>query len=111
MRNPDVYVSVRDAFAAAERQLKRFKRQKREDLQPHDLPFRGQVAELHPEEEWGYLLTNTGTLVYFHRNAVLDGSFDRLSQGDQVNYVEAAGEAGPTAVKVWPGSERDLDRA
>jgi ribosome-associated translation inhibitor RaiA/cold shock CspA family protein len=109
--NPDVYVSVRDAFAAAERQLKRFKRQKREDLQPHDLPLRGQVAELHPEEDWGYLLTNAGALLYFHRNAVLDGSFDRLSQGDLVNYLEAAGESGPTAVKVWPGSERDLDRA
>lgn len=109
--NPDVYASIRDAFAAAERQLKRFKRQKREDLQPHGLLFRGQVAELHPEEEWGYLLTKEGALLYFHRNAVLDGSFDRLSQGDLVNYIEATGEAGPTAVKVWPGAERDLDRA
>ena len=32
--DPDVYTSIKDAFAAAERQLKRFKRQKREDLQP-----------------------------------------------------------------------------
>ena len=32
--NPDVYTSIKDAFAAAERQLKRFKRQQREDLQP-----------------------------------------------------------------------------
>ena len=30
--DPDVYTSIKDAFAAAERQLKRFKRQKREDL-------------------------------------------------------------------------------
>ena len=51
--NPDVYTSIKDAFAAAERQLKRFKRQKREDLQPQAPLFQGQVAELHPERGLG----------------------------------------------------------
>jgi ribosome-associated translation inhibitor RaiA/cold shock CspA family protein len=109
--NPDVYTSVRDAFKAAERQLKRFKRQLREDLQPGEPLFQGQVAEMHPEENWGYLLTKEGALLYFHRNAVLDDSFDDLEQGDVVHYIEAMGETGPTAVKVWLGPEHDLDRA
>lgn len=109
--NPDIYVSIKEAFDAAERQLKRFKRQKREDLQPVDEPFQGQVAELHPEEDWGYLLTKEGALLYFHRNAVLDGNFDELKRGDVVHYIEAMGETGPTAVKVRVGPEHDLDRA
>ena len=109
--NPDVYASIRDAFAAAERQLKRFKRQQREDLQPHEPLFRGAVAELHPEEDWGYLLTKEGALLYFHRNAVPDGSFDRLNRGDLVNYVETTGATGPTAAKVWRAADRDLVRA
>jgi ribosome-associated translation inhibitor RaiA/cold shock CspA family protein len=109
--NPDVYTSVRDAFKAAERQLKRFKRQLREDLQPGEALFQGQVAEMHPEEDWGYLLTKDGALLYFHRNAVLDDSFDDLERGDVVHYIEAMGETGPTAVKVWLGPEHDLDRA
>jgi ribosomal subunit interface protein len=109
--NPDVYASIRDAFDAAERQLKRFKRQQREDLQPQDPLFQGQVAELHPEQDWGYLLTKEGALLHFHRNAVLDGSFDRLQMGDVVHYIEAAGDTGPTAAKVWFGPEHDLDRA
>jgi ribosome-associated translation inhibitor RaiA/cold shock CspA family protein len=109
--NPDVYTSVRDAFKAAERQLKRFKRQLREDLQPGEPLFQGQVAEMHPEEDWGYLLTKEGALLYFHRNAVLDDSFDDLERGDVVHYIEAMGETGPTAVKVWLGPEHDLDRA
>jgi ribosome-associated translation inhibitor RaiA/cold shock CspA family protein len=109
--NPDVYTSVRDAFKAAERQLKRFKRQLREDLQPGEPLFQGQVAEVHPEEDWGYLLTKEGALLYFHRNAVLDDSFDDLERGDVVHYIEAMGETGPTAVKVWLGPEHDLDRA
>lgn len=109
--NPDVYVSIKEAFDAAERQLKRFKRQKREDLQPVDALFQGQVAEMHAEEDWGYLLTKEGALLYFHRNAVLDGTFDALKRGDVVHYVEGMGETGPAAVKVRPGAVHDLDRA
>jgi ribosomal subunit interface protein len=109
--NPDVYTSIRDAFDAAERQLKRFKRQQREDLQPQAPLFQGQIVEMHPDEDWGYLLTKEGALLYFHRNAVLDGRFDGLQMGDVVHYVETMGDTGPTAAKVWQGPEHDLDRA
>lgn len=109
--NPDVYTSIRDAFAAAERQLKKYKRQLREDVQPQEPMFQGQVAEMHPDEDWGYLLTKEGALLYFHRNALLGGDFDGLRRGDVVHYIEAAGETGPTAAKVWLGPEHDLDRA
>jgi ribosome-associated translation inhibitor RaiA len=105
--NPDVYTSIRDAFAAAERKLKRFKRQMREDLQP-DAPLSdGRVAEMHVEDDWGYLRTKGGALLYFNRSAVLDGSFDNLAPSDAVIYQEAAGESGPTAVKVWSRPGRD----
>lgn len=109
--NPDVHVSVREAFDAAERQLKRFKRQLREDLQPGEPLFQGQVAELHPDEGWGYLLTNDGALLYFHRNAVLDAGFEALKRGEVVHYIRTMGETGPAAAKVWIGPEHDLDRA
>ncbi|MEK0082033.1 HPF/RaiA family ribosome-associated protein [Benzoatithermus flavus] len=109
--NPDIYVSIKEAFDAAERQLKRFKRQLREDVQPQSTMFQGQVAEMHPEQDYGYLLTKEGALLYFNRNAVMDGTFDQLAMGDVVHYVEAMGDTGPTAVKVWRGPEHDLDRA
>ena len=35
--------------------------------------------------------------IYFHRNAVLDGAFDRLSIGSEVAFVEEEGEKGPQA--------------
>jgi cold shock CspA family protein len=60
----------------------------------------GQVAELTPEEDFGFLLTKEGSLLYFHRNSVLSGDFDRLSRGDQVHYNEAVGDTGPIATKV-----------
>lgn len=109
--SPDVYVSLRQAFKAAERQLKAYKEQVRENVVQTTTLFQGQVAEMHVPEEYGYLLTNTGALLYFHRNSVMDGSFETMAQGDVVHYVEAMGEGGPTASKVWRGPVHDLDRA
>jgi cold shock CspA family protein len=62
--------------------------------------FRGQVAELTPGEDFGFLMTKEGALLYFHRNSMLSGDFDRLHRGDDVSYVEAMGDNGPTASKV-----------
>jgi cold shock CspA family protein len=39
--------------------------------------------------------------LYFHRNSLLAGDFDKLKRGDEVRYVEAMGDTGPTARKVW----------
>lgn len=111
--SPDVYTSIRDAFEAAERQLKEFKSQLREDLvqETETALFQGQVAETHPEEDYGFLLTKDGALLYFHRNSVMDGSFDEMQRGDVVHYIQGMGDTGPTAPKVWRGPEHDLDRA
>ncbi len=62
--------------------------------------FRGQIAELVPEKDFGYVMTKEGGLLYFHRNSLLTGDFDRLRRGDTVSYVEQAGDTGPTASKV-----------
>jgi ribosome-associated translation inhibitor RaiA len=99
--SPDVRASIRDAFRAAERQLKKYNRQLTGEIKRHEPEFFGQVAEIHPEEDWGYLLSKEGALLYFNRKAVLDGSFDQLERGIAVDYVQADGETGPTAVKVW----------
>jgi cold shock CspA family protein len=60
----------------------------------------GQVAELAPEKDHGFVLTKEGGLLYFHRNAVLVGDFDRLRRGDAVSYVEEVGDTGPMATKI-----------
>jgi cold shock CspA family protein len=41
-----------------------------------------------------------GREIYFHRNAVLAGHFDRLRIGSQVRFAEEAGEKGPQASSV-----------
>jgi len=45
-------------------------------------------------------MTKEGRLLYFHRNAILSGDFDKLRRGDEVYYIEDVGDTGPVATKV-----------
>lgn len=99
--DPDIHTSIRAAFKAAERQLKEFKRKLRGEVKPHDAQFQGQVSQLYPAEDHGFILTSTGTQLYFHRNALMEGTLDALQRGTPVHYVEIDGDTGPLASKVW----------
>jgi cold shock CspA family protein/ribosome-associated translation inhibitor RaiA len=103
--NPDIHVSIREAFAAAERQLEAYKGRLRTDPgSPSAAALTGQVALIEPGADHGFLLNSVGSQLYFHRDSVTDGSFEVLKQGDKVHYVESEGDAGPTASKVWRAS-------
>jgi len=107
--NPDVYTSIRDAFKSAERQLNDFKQRLRGDVKPHPEMFQGQVSQIFPDEDHGFILTHTGTLLYFHRNSVMNNDFDLLKEGDAVHFIETVGDTGPIASKVWRGPEHHMD--
>ena len=106
---PSARTSVRDAFKAAEKQLKDFKAKQRGDIKTHTPMFQGQVAQLYPNEDHGFILTNEGTQLYFHRNSVMNDRFGELKRGDAVHFVEAMGDTGPIASKVWVGPDHHLD--
>ncbi len=99
--NPDIYKAIREAFEAAERQLIDYKTKQRGDTKVHAEFFHGQVRDV--DADHGFLITNTGSSLYFHRNSVLD-DFDGLKPGDVVHYVETVGDTGPIAQKVWRAS-------
>lgn len=107
-KKPDVRASVREAFKAAMAQLQGFKEQQRGEVKPHTPMFQGQVAQVSPGEDFGFILTNTGSRLYFHRNSVMNEAFDKLKPGDPVRYVEQMGDTGPTAAKVWRGPDAEL---
>jgi cold shock CspA family protein len=103
-QHPDLHKAINEAFRVAERRLCDLKEQldDRSKGAAHDAENQslGQVVELRPEEDFGFLMTKEGSLLYFHRNSVLSGDFDRLSRGDEVHYNEAIGDTGPIATKV-----------
>jgi ribosome-associated translation inhibitor RaiA/cold shock CspA family protein len=103
-QHPDLHKAINEAFRVAERRLYDLKEQLEDRSKgvAHDAESqsRGEVAELRPEQDFGFLLTKEGGLLYFHRNSVLSGDFDRLSRGDEVHYNEEIGDTGPIATKV-----------
>ncbi len=102
----DVYVAIRDAFDAAKRQLQDHARRERADVKRHEAMHEGRVARLFPEPGYGFIETEDGREIYFHRNSVLDGGFDQLVSGARVRFVEELGEKGPQASTVHPGHVR-----
>jgi ribosomal subunit interface protein len=110
----DVYVAVRDAFARAERQLEELIRVHREDVKTHVASPHGRVVRMFAEQGYGFLESSDLLEVYFHRNAVADGSFDALEVDDEVRFVLAPdpGENGPQASTVTRiGKHHVVDRA
>jgi cold shock CspA family protein/ribosome-associated translation inhibitor RaiA len=99
----DVYVAIRDAFEAARRQLQDHARRDRERRhEPESSASEGRVGRLIRELGYGFIETSDNREVYFHRNSVVDGSFDRLEAGVLVHFAEELGENGPQATTVRP---------
>src|SRR6185312_4320219 len=108
---PDLRNAINEAFRVAEAQLSKVK----DRLTDHGTAelgheaaheFRGQIAELTPQEDFGFLMTKEGGLLYFHSNSLLSGEFDHLHRGDEVSYVEDVGDNGPIATKVRVAERR-----
>jgi ribosome-associated translation inhibitor RaiA/cold shock CspA family protein len=100
----DIGVALRDAFARATRLLEDHVRKQRGDVKRHDVPPHGRVIRMFPGQDGGFLESSEGLQVYFHRNAVVDGSYDDLNVGDEVRFVLAPepGDEGPQASTVHP---------
>jgi ribosomal subunit interface protein len=80
----DVYVAIRDAFNAMERQLRRWKDQHKGRPEHHESMLQGRIASLDGYLNCGQIATTDGRLIYFHRNSVAGNGFDSLNEGDAV---------------------------
>lgn len=98
----DIYVAVRDCFDAVRRQLEDHVRRWRGDVKAHEVPHHGKVASLMAERNYGFIDASDGSEVYFHRNAVANGGFAKLTVGDEVRFSlhPGEGEKGPQASHV-----------
>lgn len=89
---------IREAFNALRRQVKEVNDKQKGDVKRHPAQETGAViSKLFKQEGYGFILNPEGQEVYFHRNSVLHGDFDRLVIGAGVRYVEELGEKGVQA--------------
>lgn len=95
----DLRTIVIGAFKAARRQLQSALEQRRGQTKTPHVPL-ALVVRLFPEEGYGFLKTPAGEELYFHRNSVLHGDFERLAVGTEVRFDESEGDDGPQASTV-----------
>ncbi len=96
----DVYVAVRDAFDALERQLESLTRIQHGDAKTHMVLPQGEVSVLFSEDDYGRITTTDGHDIYFHRNSVANGDFAKLKIGTRVAYEYEMGDDGLQATYV-----------
>jgi cold shock CspA family protein len=89
------------AFDAAFRQLKKLVEKQLGQVKSHPEQEKAAVViRLNAGEGYGFIKTQEGRELYFHRNSVLNDNFDRLEIGTGVRYVDTAGDEGPKASTV-----------
>lgn len=96
----DVYVALRDAFDAARRKLEDTAREKRGDVKHHELSQSGKVVRLVAREGYGFIATPDGRELYFSSENVVTPSFERLTPGTEVHFIEEMAAEGPQAKRV-----------
>jgi cold shock CspA family protein/ribosome-associated translation inhibitor RaiA len=99
-RYADLNFALNDAFKRARRQLQDQVRKLQGQVKQHDGPPIGTVSEIDPLGEFGFIETEDGNEIYFHRNSVLNGGFGELKVGSRVTFAEEAGDKGPQASTV-----------
>ena len=95
-------IVIKHAFASAARQLHKLVEQQRGAVKTHpDQQVAAVVHKLFPQEGYGFLRTvDTQEEIYFHRNSVLHGEFERLAIGMGVRYTAQMGDKGLQATAV-----------
>jgi ribosomal subunit interface protein len=109
----DVYVAIRDAFDVTRRLLEDYVRQGRGDVKLHAVPDHGRIARLLPDRDCGFIASADGDDIYFHRNSVANGGFNKLAIGDEVRFVAQPSESAerPQASTVVPLGKHHLPPA
>jgi cold shock CspA family protein/ribosome-associated translation inhibitor RaiA len=107
-RHQDFHFAVSDAFKRAKRQLQDKVRLLRQDVKSHEGAPEGVVVQLR--DDHGFIASDAGEEVYFHRNSVLGDGFGKLDIGTRVIFAQDVGDKGPQASTVRiPGGHKGAD--
>jgi cold shock CspA family protein/ribosome-associated translation inhibitor RaiA len=99
---PDPGLALNETLDALEREIWRMRhrrtRQRRE--RPAPPPELGVVDQIRVADGYGFVVTDAGLRVYFHRHAVRGLDFERLAEGQRVALNFEGGAEGPQATFV-----------
>ena len=96
----DGYATIDEAFDEAKRRLADHAAIRRGEVKRHEGPRHGWISKLFSYEGYGFIESEEGEEIYFHKNAVLKGAFDRLRRGARVKFLEEEGDDGVHATSI-----------
>jgi cold shock CspA family protein/ribosome-associated translation inhibitor RaiA len=99
-RHADAIVALNDAFKRARRRLQDHARRMRGHVKSHDGPPIATVKRFDGAAGFGFLETQDGREIYFHKNSLLDNGSREVVPGTRVTFFEEMGEKGPQASTV-----------
>jgi cold shock CspA family protein/ribosome-associated translation inhibitor RaiA len=102
--------AIDDAFKVAGRRLQDYGRRQGGRVKTHQSASLARVSRLLSDEGYGFLTALDGREIYFHRDSVLNRSFNRLKVGTTVTFAEEPGEKGPQASTVRIVRKGDVRR-
>ncbi len=97
----DVFVAIRDAFNAMQRQLEDHVRKRSGfRVKEHAAKAHGKVVPLFTDQGYGFITTSDGREFFFERDNVTGDGWVGLDIGAEVRFSEMEGEKGPHASAV-----------
>jgi cold shock CspA family protein/ribosome-associated translation inhibitor RaiA len=101
----DTSVALNETLDVFEREIWRLRHRRRQEREERPAPPAelGVIDRVLADEGYGFILTDGGEQVYFHRNAVHGGlAFEQLEEGQRVGLNVEGGIDGPQATVVVP---------
>lgn len=97
----DMYISIRDAFADMTRQLECYEEQIHGQVKNHQaVILSGTIARLFNGDGFGFIESGDGGEFYFNAGHVVHPTFEKLTVGMPVHFVEHNGNDGPQAHRI-----------
>jgi len=62
--------------------------------------FKGTVKQLMRERGFGFISAEDGREIFFHRSELQNVDFDKLQQGDPLEFNVTKGDKGPKATDI-----------
>lgn len=101
-----MHAAVHAALDALERELAAHHEKRRHFGKAPGPRVSGTIASVFTDRDYGFIRTDEGEEVYFHRHTLHELDFAALPLGLPVEVEIEAGEKGPQASRVFPVGER-----
>lgn len=96
----DIYVAIRDAFNALERQLEKYVARRKGLVKHHEITSKGYISRIVPDEGYGFIQGLDGDEYYFSASNVANPRFETMQVGDIVCFIVSAANEGLQANRV-----------